>query len=409
MVVDSKYISDSIEQIDKAGCATVDPQVWAREVAGSIEGAFSELGLKTQTLTNNGTSVAVTAIAEGNGSGPSIGFVNSLYQSNPSSTQANALSEPEERSENLKILSSLTFLAAQLSAAKELSAIHHPSDVQFHIGLRHINCLPGTPTSAIMSSGNRVDAVVAKAAQVGDEIKFSFTATGVIVGTIKVKGVATHCGNRATSIRPGGLGDAAGVNALEKGMLVISAVRHLDDLWIRTKTHPRLPLASCTIGISAFRADSGQLVPFSFPNLAHIDIRVEYGPHESEFEIREEIERHVIAMVSQDPWLRDHPPSFSWLNLYPALDLDPGHKLARCVSAAIAKFSIVSTKPEAESSFVENSNGAFYSAAGTPAILLGCGARNPNKSPQASLDLNQVEELKNLILETVAGWAGDKI
>ena len=406
VVMDNKYFSDSIEQIDKASRTTVDPQAWAREVAGSIVGAFSEMGLKTQTLTNNGTSVAVTAIAKGNGSGLSIGFVNSLYQSNLCSTQANALSEPEEHSENLKILSSLTFLAAQLNAAKELSVVNHPSDVQFHIGLRHIDCLPGTPTSAIIGSGNKVDAVVAKAAQIGNEIKFSATATGVLVGTIKVEGVATHCGNRATSIRAGGLGDAAGVNALEKGMLVISAVRHLDDLWVRTKTHPRLPLASCTIGISSFRADSGQLVPFSFPNSAQIDIRVEYGPHESEFEIREEIERHVFTIVSQDPWLRDHPPSFSWLNLYPAFDLDPGHKLAKCVSAAIAKFSIVSTKPKAESSFVENSNGAFYSAAGTPTILLGCGAKNASGSRQTNLDLDQVKDLKNLILETVTGWAG---
>ena len=76
------------------------------------------------------------------------------------------------------------------------------------------------------------------------------------------------------------------------------------------------------------------------------------------------------------------------------------------MSAAIAKFSIVSTKPKAESSFVENSNGAFYSAAGTPTILLGCGAKNASGSRQTNLDLDQVKDLKNLILETVTGWAG---
>jgi acetylornithine deacetylase len=402
--MDNNYFIDSIDQINKISRTTADPQAWAKEVASIIAGAFSEIGLKTETLTNNSSPVAVTAIDKGNASGLSIGFVNSIYQSNRCSIQANSFSEPEEHSEDLKIVSSLNFLAAQLNVAKELSAINHPSEVQFHIGLRHIDCLPGTPTSAIIGSGKRVDAVVAKAAQIGDVVKSSAVATGVLIGTIKVEGVTTHCGNRASSIRAGGLGDAVGVNALEKGMLVISSIRQLDELWIRTKSHPRLPLASCTIGISSFRADSGQLVPFSFPNSAQIDIRVDYGPHESEFKIREEIEKHVITVGNQDPWLKDHPPSFTWLNLYPAFDLDPGHKLVKSVRAAIAKFSIVSNKPEVETSFVEESNGAFYSAAGIPTTLLGCGAKNLNESCQTNLDLDKIEELKNLMLETVESW-----
>lgn len=401
----NKSIEDFVKQIGAVVCKNSPPSVWAREVSESIESAFLQIGLKTRTLSEFGNAVAVIAIAKGKRSGPSIGFVNSIFQSDSLAKMANGIAQIGTDLESLKISSSLTFLGAQLGVAKQLLTSSDLPNVQFHVCLHQIDSLLSTPTTAIFNSGHKVDAVVSKAAQIGDEIKYFATATGVMIGSIKVEGLATHCGNRATTIRPGGLGDAAGVNALEKGMLVISAIRELDNIWIQTKTHPRLPLASCSIGISAFRADSGQKVPFFIPNLAAIDVRVEYGPHELPTELKEEIERHVNTRVSHDPWLRNHNPRFSWENLYPALDLDPGHKLLTCVQAAVGMLSENKSSSNMQSAVVENSIGSFYSATGTPTVLLGCGSEALSQSYPPTVDLALMKKLATMMIETSIVWA----
>ena len=51
----------------------------------------------------------------------------------------------------------------------------------------------------------------------------STVAAGVWILQIVVGGKSTHCGNRPLAIRPGGPGDAIGVNALEKGVRVVDA------------------------------------------------------------------------------------------------------------------------------------------------------------------------------------------
>jgi len=400
----NESVEDFVQQIGDVVCKNSPPSVWAQEVSEFIESAFSQIGLKTRTFSAFGSTVAVIAIAKGTGSGPSIGFVNSIFQSKFSAKTANGIAEKGTDSESLKILSSFTFLGAQLTAARELLTNSDLSEVQFHVCLYQIDSLLRTPIAAILDSGHKVDAIVAKVAQISDEIKCIGTATGVMIGSIKVEGLATHCGNRATTIRPGGLGDAAGVNALEKGILVISAIRELDDIWIRTKTHPQLPLASCSIGISAFRADSGQLVPFFIPNLATINVRVEYGPHELESELKEEIESHVITRVSHDPWLRNHNPKFSWENLYPALDLDPSHKLATCAHTAVTMLPENKSGSSVQSSVVENPIGSFYSAAGTPTVLLGFGAGAQSQSLAPTVDLSLMKKLATMMVETSIVW-----
>ena len=55
---------------------------------------------------------------------------------------------------------------------------------------------------------------------------------------ITVEGKSTHCGNRPLAIRPGGPGDAIGVNALEKGVKVVTWLQELEQQWGMTKTHP---------------------------------------------------------------------------------------------------------------------------------------------------------------------------
>ena len=52
------------------------------------------------------------------------------------------------------------------------------------------------------------------------------------------RGPRTHCGNRALAIRPGGPGDAIGVNALEKAVKIVVALQELEQQWGLTKSHP---------------------------------------------------------------------------------------------------------------------------------------------------------------------------
>ena len=109
-------------------------------------------------------------------------------------------------------------------------------------------------TSAVLEAGFTADAaIVTEPTSIPHPLTVSPIAAGNWYFRIHVEGRATHCGNRALAIRPGGPGDAIGVNALEKAVKIVVALQELEQQWGHDEEppvlHARLLLA-CSPGCS---------------------------------------------------------------------------------------------------------------------------------------------------------------
>ncbi len=126
-------------------------------------------------------------------------------------------------------------------------------------------------------------------------------------------------------IRPGGPGDAIGVNALEKALDVVDVAaassRSSGGSPRATRTSRR---ASSRSARTSSTPTPGCPSPRTSPTALPIEYVIWYPPQESAEEVAREIEEYVLAGCRLDTWLRDHPPTFEWLNNWPPMETPVG-------------------------------------------------------------------------------------
>ena len=141
-------------------------------------------------------------------------------------------------------------------------------------------------TSAVLESGFTADAaIVTEPTSIPHPLTVCPIAAGNWYFRIHVEGRATHCGNRALAIRPGGPGDAIGVNALEKAVKIVVALQELEQQWGLTKSHPYFMPGFFSLLPGVFHADPGLDIPFYIPHRAEVAYSLWYPPDETADEV----------------------------------------------------------------------------------------------------------------------------
>lgn len=204
---------------------------------------------------------------------------------------------------------------------------------------------------------------------------------GLVHVRIEVDGRESHAGNRYMSIHAGGHGHHAGVNAIEKGLRIASALQDLERQWGNLRHHPLLPAGFNTImpGIIAGGPGGGadgQLNtisnPGTSPNYCAIEYNIWYLPGESLEDIRAEIEGFVHAACQLDPWLRNHPPRFTWKLrdiFFPPAETAPDHPF---ITTLCEMLGTVGVKPRIEA-FTAASELAWYAERDIAGTIFGPG------------------------------------
>jgi acetylornithine deacetylase len=232
-------------------------------------------------------------------------------------------------------------------------------------------------TTAVIEAGFRADgAIVTEPTSHPKPLTVSTVAAGVWILRIVVHGKSTHCGNRPLAIRPGGAGDAIGVNALEKGIKVVEWLQDLEQEWGLSKSHPCFSPGFFTIGANVFRADPGVPFPAYFPNRAVIEYVIWYPPQEEAGDVARQIEEHVLAGCRLDPWLAQNPPEFEWVSNWPPMETPWWHSLTQTMVRAHESVSgeeVRDPSPAHPVNFGAASDASFYEDAGIPAIVYGPG------------------------------------
>jgi acetylornithine deacetylase len=110
-----------------------------------------------------------------------------------------------------------------------------------------------------------------------------------------------------------------GVNALDKAMTIYEALRELDaerkariDYPPAYRLEPEMKGWETNINVGIIEAANW---PAIIPGEVRMQGRIGWPPGESKVEIREELTSAINAVVKEDDWLRENPPTLEWIGL----------------------------------------------------------------------------------------------
>jgi acetylornithine deacetylase/succinyl-diaminopimelate desuccinylase-like protein len=387
------------------------PGVRREEVVGGetrcneiLRERYEHAGLETHWVAEDPQRRNLVGVRTGTGGGRSLilnAHVDTVAAVEPDAWLCGSPWNPEIRDGRLYGLGSTDMKssgAAMWAVAQALAdeGVRLSGDLQLHSVVGEEMMEHPIGTTACIDAGFRADgAIVTEPSSYPRPLTVSPVAAGVWILRVVVRGKPTHCGNRPLAIRPGGLGDAIGVNALEKALKVVEWLQELEEQWGLTKSHPYF--------------SPGFFVPFPtyFPDRASIEYVIWYPPHEDPDDVAREIEEQVLAGCRLDTWLREHPPAFEWLNHWPPMQIPWEHPLVQTVARAhevAAGVAIAAPGPESPVNFGAASDGSFYEAEGIPALVYGPGDLKIAHCKDEHVVLDEVRVAAKALAAAVLDW-----
>ncbi|MCC6222601.1 MAG: M20/M25/M40 family metallo-hydrolase [Thermoleophilia bacterium] len=278
-------------------------------------------------------------------------------------------------------------------------------------------------TTAVVRAGFRTDAaIVTEPTSYPRPLTVSPVAAGVWILRVVVHGKTSHAGNRPLTIRPGSPGggvapdragvgrwEPIGVNALEKGLLVVEWLQQLERQWGLTKSHPHFSPGFFTIGPNVLHSDAGVPFPAYIPDRAAIEYVIWYPPQEDAADVARQIEDHVLTASKLDIWLAEHPPAFEWLNNWPPMETPWEHPLVQTVVSAHERISgqaVPPPSPEHPVNFGAASDGSFYEDEGIPSVVYGPGNLEIAHGRDEHVELDEVMLAARVLAAAAIDWCG---
>ncbi len=300
-------------------------------------------------------------------------------------------------------------IAAGLIALRILrdAGIRLKGDVLFETVVDEETGGPGTRSA--LERGYRADAALVLEPTSGAIVS---AEGGLIWLNVVIEGRGGHSAARYRSIHAGGAGTA--VNAIDKGVKLLSAIGDLEREWGNRKVHPLMPLGITTINPGMIAGGTGvgsNGLPASFRSYSNmadrcvIGLSLKYLPDEDGEAVRREFEEFVARFAMTDPWLREHPPVIEWevsgLH-FPPCDIARDHPL--CIAAADATTAVTGSTIWSGSEGVTDL--AFLSDAGIPGIVYGPGSVERSHGTNEYLDVEQLYVAMEVIARTIATYCG---
>jgi len=268
-------------------------------------------------------------------------------------------------------------VAAALFAAK--IALEHGfrprGDLAFHLVTDEE--VVGNGSRECAERADRPDAVISVEPS---SLAISLTEGGLVHFRIEVEGLEAHAATRYLSVHAGGK-RGGGVNAIEKMLKIVVALQDLEREWANTKSHPFLPPGYDTLlpGIivgGPGGGSEGRLNLFSnagtTPNYCSVEYNLWFYPDETLDAVRSEVESYVLDVCRTDPWLREHPPRFTWgINsiYFPPSDVSPDHPVVEEIRACARQAGL----EPALRGFGAATDLAWYAERGIPGLIFGPG------------------------------------
>jgi acetylornithine deacetylase len=380
---------------------------------------YEALGLEIHWVAPDPERRNLVAVARGSGSGRSLivnGHVDTVPPVDPQGWASGNPWEPTRDGNgrlfglgatDMKAGHAATWLAVR--ALRE-SGIRLGGDLQLHCVVGEETWEHELGTTACVQAGFRADAaVVTEPTSFSRPLGINVISAGLWHLKVLVRGLSTHAGNRPLAIRPGGPGDAIGVNALEKGIIVVRAIQELETEWGMTKRHPYFSPGFFNLLPGVFYSDAGYPLPYFFPDHAEIHYDVWHAPDESADEVAAEIERFVLHACGMDTWLRDNPPVFEWVKHYPPMQTDWEHPLAQALVRAYERVTDTrygNPSPQNPVNFGAALDATWLQQTGIPCVAFGPGEVRIAHCKDEYVDVQEIVDAARILALAIVDWCG---
>lgn len=300
-------------------------------------------------------------------------------------------------------------LVSMIFALKSLQAAGYcpAGDVWFHVvsdeelvGLGTRDCIEKFPATDAVLDAEPTDLTIIP------------TEGGLEHLRIEIEGREAHAGSRWRNLAPGENGP--GVNAVEIGVKLVTAIQDLERQWVNRKSHPLFPpgynsiLPAIFIGGPGGGTD-GQLNvvnnPGTMANYCAIEYNIWYYPDEPCAQVKADFEAFVHAVCQTDEWLREHPPKLTWglrQVTFPAFETAPDHPFIALLTQNVQR---AGTTPVIKG-FSAASDLAWYAQADMPGCLFGPGGIAQAHSPDEYVSLADFYRAIEICALQLAGWCG---
>lgn len=376
-----------------------------------VANALEEIGLETAEVAVDPTRPNLVGLRRGNGGGRSLAFNAHIDTVAP---QSEAAWQPEIRGGRMHGLGTTDMKSGHAAIWLALAALRDldvelAGDVHVHSVVGEETMSHELGTSAVLDAGYRTDAVVVAepTSSQGVPARVFNSAAGNYLFYVEVEGKSTHWVNRPRTIRAGGEGEAIGVNAADKAVYIYSAMRQLEEQWAFSKSHPAFPPGAFIIHPGVLRADVGFPAAPYFPDRARIDYLLSFPPGTAAEEVRTEVEQHITRACAMDPWLREHPATFGWVDSWPPAYSPPDSDFVRAAVRARHRLSVfdddVIDITGAETASYQ-SDAAFYEAQGVPAVVCGPGDIACAHAADEWVDVATIPRLARVYARLITDW-----
>jgi len=297
-------------------------------------------------------------------------------------------------------------LAAAVFAMKALlKAGYRPKGdvfIQSVVGEETMETSAGT--GAALERGYGADAaIVCETSSPPQRFSINIASPGLVLMQVKVKGKAAHISMRSELIRPGGMGAAVGVSAIDKVFLIYQALLKLEEEWGQTKRHPAFTRPGQFV-LYPEVIQGGDLIAASIPEECYMIYIIWHPPQDTAESVAEEIKTHIARFTQTDPWLRENPPEvyaplFSW----PPFETSPEEPI--CKAAAAASEALFN-RPAVLYGSAYTSDASFIRQAGIPTVVMGPGTPGVAHGFNEYVEIQDLLDAAKLYAMTIVEWCG---
>jgi acetylornithine deacetylase len=195
-----------------------------------------------------------------------------------------------------------------------------------------------------------------------------------------------------------------GVNAIDKGYLVVKTVSEFQEERMKRITHPLYPnireTIPCLVGM--FQAGS---YPSAFPDSCLLKGSIATVPGEDSDRVKKELVEHLKSSTSKDTWLNENPPAVKYTGYFAEpSEIPANHDIVKSLQAAYE--TALGVKPS-----ISGRTGAadirFLNKYGrTPSVIFGPG---PTDQMHATNEYAKIDDLiaaTKVYALTMLDWCG---
>lgn len=195
-----------------------------------------------------------------------------------------------------------------------------------------------------------------------------------------------------------------GVNAIEKGYILVQAVSNLEKIRIDELSHPLYPdkMGSLPCMVGVFQSGS---FPSAFPDTCLLKGSIATLPGEETNQVKASFVNHILAFSKTDPWLKDNPPEVSFKGYCgdPA-EISPEHPIVLTMSEKYRQ--VVGKEPQ-----ITGRQGAadiryLIKYGQTPTVIFGPGLTEQMHANNEWVDTRDLVTATKILALTIMDWCG---